>query len=183
MKLIFIYGAAAVGKLTVAKELARLTGFRLFHNHLTVDLVCAVFEFGTEPFVRLREQVWLTVFREAAKQNVSLIFTFAPERTVREHFIQDAIDVVKAEGGEISFVELTCATEERERRIENPSRSQFGKLNSLELYKELQRIRAFEFPELPNSGLSIDTTNREPADTARLIVESLALDNHPTMIA
>ena len=72
MKLIFIYGAAAVGKLTVARELARLTGFRLFHNHLTVDLVSAVFDFGTEPFVKLREQIWLKVFREAALGETSL---------------------------------------------------------------------------------------------------------------
>jgi hypothetical protein len=177
MKLIFIYGAAAVGKLTVARELASMTGFRLFHNHLTVDLVSAVFDFGTESFVKLREQIWLSVFREAALQQVSLIFTFAPERTVGERFIQDAIDAVREGGGDVSFVELTCDAGELERRIENPSRSQFGKLNSLELYKELQRVRAFEFPELPKSGVSIDTTNRKPSDTARLIVEALSLDS------
>ena len=94
MKLIFIHGAPAVGKLTIARELAGLTGLRLFHNHLTVDLVSAVFDFGTEPFVILREQIWLSVFREAAKHNISLIFTFNPENTVRERFIQDVIDDV-----------------------------------------------------------------------------------------
>jgi hypothetical protein len=175
MKLIFIYGRAAAGKLTVGSELAKLTGFRLFHNHLTVDLVNAVFDFGTEPFVRLREQIWLTVFREAAEQDVSLIFTFAPERTVRARFIQDAIDAVEKEGGEVHFVELTCDPDEMERRIENPSRSKFGKLNSLELYKELQRIKAFEFPELPKPAFTIDTTSREPLETARLIGEKLSL--------
>jgi hypothetical protein len=175
MKLIFIHGKAAVGKLTVASELAKLTGYRLFHNHLTVDLALAVFDFGTEPFVRLREQIWLAVFREAAEQNVSLIFTFAPERTVRVGFIQDALDAVQASGGEVLFVELTCAAEEIERRIENPSRSEFGKLSSLELYKELQQARAFEFPELPQAALSIDTSQREPKDSARLICEKLLL--------
>ena len=34
MKHLFLYGAPAVGKLTVAKELADLTGYKLFHNHL-----------------------------------------------------------------------------------------------------------------------------------------------------
>ena len=43
MQLVFIHGAPAVGKLTVARELAALTGFRLFHNHLTVDLAGSVF--------------------------------------------------------------------------------------------------------------------------------------------
>jgi tRNA uridine 5-carbamoylmethylation protein Kti12 len=36
VKLIFISGMPAVGKLTVAQELAKLTGYRPFHNHLTV---------------------------------------------------------------------------------------------------------------------------------------------------
>jgi replication-associated recombination protein RarA len=39
MKLILLYGPPAVGKLTIAKEIARLTGFKLFHAHLTSDLV------------------------------------------------------------------------------------------------------------------------------------------------
>ena len=42
MKLVVIYGAPGVGKLTTAKALAELTGFRLFHNHLSFDLVSAV---------------------------------------------------------------------------------------------------------------------------------------------
>ena len=40
MKLIFIYGLPATGKLTVAVELAAMTGYKLFHNHLVVDLLC-----------------------------------------------------------------------------------------------------------------------------------------------
>jgi hypothetical protein len=173
MTLIFIHGAPAVGKLTVARELARLTGFRLFHNHLTVDLVGAVFDFGTEPFVRLREEIWLSVFREAAQRHVSLIFTFAPERTVRGRFIQDTIDVVESAGGRVLFVELTCSPDEVERRMENPSRGSFGKLCSLEQYRELKQAGAFEFPPLPDGGLSLDTTHRTPTETAQLIADGL----------
>ena len=99
MKLVFLHGPPAVGKLTVARELAGLTGFRLFHNHLTVDLVSSLFSFGSEPFVLLREQIWLAAFGEAARQKVSLIFTFNPERTVRERFIKDAIEVVESADG------------------------------------------------------------------------------------
>ena len=40
MKLVILYGPPGVGKLTVGRELAARTGFKLFHNHLTVDLVC-----------------------------------------------------------------------------------------------------------------------------------------------
>lgn len=173
MKLVFLHGAPAVGKLTVARELARLTGFRLFHNHLTVDLVSSLFSFGSEPFILLREQIWLSAFGEAARQKVSFIFTFNPERSVRERFIQDAIAVVEAAGGKVIFVELTCDEEELERRIEDASRKEFGKLASVEQYRSLKDAGAFHFPKLPN-GLSLDTTNQLSADSARLISEYVA---------
>jgi hypothetical protein len=61
MRVVFIYGPVASGKLTVARALAERTGMALFHNHLVVDAVGAVFPFGSEAFVRLREQFWLAV--------------------------------------------------------------------------------------------------------------------------
>jgi hypothetical protein len=53
MKLVVIFGPPAVGKMTVGYELARLTGLRLFHKHMTIDLVLNFFEFGDERFLRL----------------------------------------------------------------------------------------------------------------------------------
>jgi hypothetical protein len=170
MKLVFIHGEPAVGKLTVARELAKLSGFRLFHNHLTVDLLSAVFDFGSAPFVMLREHIWLSVFREATLQNVSLIFTFNPERTVRDRFIQDTLDVVAKEGGQVVFVELICSEDELERRIADPSRNEFGKLSSVQQFRELKDAGAFLFPRLPD-GISLDTANQLPAATAELINE------------
>jgi len=42
MKLLFIYGRPAVGKLTVARAVAERTGGRLFHNHLAVNLALSL---------------------------------------------------------------------------------------------------------------------------------------------
>jgi hypothetical protein len=173
MKLIFLHGAPAVGKLTVAGKLAALTNFRLFHNHLAVDLVSSLFPFGSEPFVILREQIWLAAFAEAARSNVSLIFTFNPERTVRDSFVQETIDAVEGAGGQVVFVELTCAEAELERRIEDASRKEFGKLNSVEQYRSLKEAGAFHFAKLPN-GLSLDTTTSPATDTAQSISEYIA---------
>ncbi len=175
MNLVFLHGAPAVGKLTVARELVALTGYRLFHNHLTVDLVSAVFDFGTQPFVLLRERIWLSVFREAAVRSVSLIFTFAPERTVRREFITEAVRAVEEAGGKVLFVELTCDGGELERRIESPARESFGKLRSVELYRELIEAGVFQYPALTETALSLDTTSRQPEETARLIAEHFQL--------
>ena len=168
MKLIFLHGPPAVGKLTIGRELEALTGFGLFHNHLTVDLVSSLFLFGSEPFIRLREQVWLAAFAEAVRNDVSLIFTFAPEHTVRERFVQETIDLVVAGDGQVIFVQLTCSEEELDRRVEEASRKELGKLSSAEQYRSLREAGAFQFPKLPE-GLSLDTTSRSLAETAGLI--------------
>ena len=39
MKLVFILGDAAVGKMTVGQELMKITDLRLFHNHITIEPV------------------------------------------------------------------------------------------------------------------------------------------------
>ncbi len=39
MKLVMIFGNLAVGKMTVGQELAKITNFKLFHNHMTIEPV------------------------------------------------------------------------------------------------------------------------------------------------
>ena len=181
MKLIFIYGMPAVGKLTVARELARLTHLPLFHNHLVVDTVLSLFEFGSPPFVELREKIWLEMFKKAVESKLpGLLFTFAFDRTVSRSFIENLQQVVKAPNGEIFFVELTCEHNEQEKRLTDASRKTFGKLSSLELYRELNAAGAFVDPGIPSGGLTIDVTQRRPSDTAMMIARTLGLphDNH-----
>src|SRR5690349_6588669 len=101
MRLIFLYGQAASGKLTIARELAALTGFALFHNHLVVDAVVALFPFGSERFIRLREELWLRLFGEAAAAKQSLIFTFAPEPSVAEGFPTRVQQLIDRAGGKV----------------------------------------------------------------------------------
>jgi len=174
VKLIFLFGLPGVGKLTVGRELANLTGFKLFHNHLAVDLVGSVFEFGSQPFVELREKIWLAVFSEATAAGLSgLIFTFAFDRTVRSAFIEDTREVIESSGGEILFVELRCSTEELENRIEHVSRKKFGKLSDVEGFRQLKEAGAFVDPGIPEERLVVDTTSLSASDAANLIVGKL----------
>jgi hypothetical protein len=75
VRLVYLYGPPAVGKLTVARELAALTGFKLLHNHLTVNLVHALFPFGSPSFMRLVRQFRHEMVAEAAREGVDLIVT------------------------------------------------------------------------------------------------------------
>ena len=176
VKLIFLHGLPGVGKLTVARELAKLTGFGVFHNHLTVDLVGAVFEFGSRPFVELREKIWLEVFSQAAAANLSgLIFTFALDRSVGGGFIEKTREVIESAGGEVLFVELRCSKEELERRIEDASRRKFGKLSSAAWFRELEEKGAFAEPGMPAGRLVLDTTKLAASDAAGRIVNEFGL--------
>ena len=73
------------------------------------------------------------------------------------------------------FVALTCPNDELEQRIENPSRARFGKLSSSPLFRELQQAGAFLYPELPDSGLSIDTGQISPREAASQICSYFSL--------
>jgi len=175
LKLIFIYGLPATGKLTVARELSAITGYKLFHNHLAVDLLLSVFEFGSAPFVELREQIWLSVFEEACRNQLpGLIFTFAPEATVRPAFIDQAADAVTRNGGEVLFIQLVCPVEELKQRIDDPSRRQFGKLASVSLFEQLAAEGTFATPPMPQPRLSIDTSLCSPVQAANQIAQMLS---------
>ena len=176
MNLIFLFGFPGVGKLTVAQELSNLAGLKTFHNHLAVDLALSLFEFGSQPFVELREKVWLAAFAQAVEADLAgLIFTFAFDRSVRSSFIEKTKEIVESAGGEVLFVELTCSVPELERRIAQPSRQRFGKIGSVELFRELNEGGMFVDPGIPAERLTVDTTALFPTDAAKLIATKLTL--------
>jgi hypothetical protein len=177
MELVFIHGGAASGKLTTARALERLLGYPVFHNHLVVDLLLPIFPFGSGPFVRLREQFWLAVFEDAAIARRSITFTFAPENTVPAGFPARARSGVEQAGGRVCFVRLTVDEPEQERRLSNPSRSEFHKLTDLDTFRSL---RAQPAPEHPPVDLEIDTTTSPPERSAQRIADFFGLEPEQT---
>jgi len=176
MKLIFIYGPPGVGKLTVAQELANLTGYKLFHNHLAVDLVYAVFDFKTKPFVELREKIWMMVFQRAKEERVKgLIFTFAPEESVPDHFIPDVIKLIEDDQDTVNFVELTCDPGELRKRIVNPSRSKYAKGMSSDNVEKYYRRDYLIPPSVHERKFSIDNTKLSPGEAAIRIAKHYSL--------
>ncbi|HSY37641.1 MAG TPA: AAA family ATPase [Acidobacteriaceae bacterium] len=176
MRLLFLYGLPATGKHTVAQHLAALTGYKLFHNHLAVDLLLSVFDFGSQPFVDLREQIWLSVFDHAAATNLpGVIFTFAPERTVRPTFIPAALEVLARHHATVDFIELTCPLPELKQRLDNPSRQRFQKLTSTALFDQLHADGVFDASHMPTPRLTLDTSLHTPEAAAALIAQTLGL--------
>src|SRR5436190_2013325 len=67
MKLLFLHGAPAAGKLTIAKALLRLVPGRLMDNHAAIDLALTVFDFGAPGFWELVHDVRLSALDAAAR--------------------------------------------------------------------------------------------------------------------
>jgi DNA polymerase III delta prime subunit len=170
MNLVFIYGPPGVGKLTVARELARETGYKVFHNHVSIDCAETVFDFGTRPFGSVVGKIRLAVFEEAAREGVSLVFTFVyacPEDTP---FVERVCEMVEGHGGRVLFVRLVCAREELERRLPHPERARVGKMASLDTLREVTSRYDIFSPVPERESLSIDNTDLPPDEAARLIV-------------
>lgn len=170
MKLVFIYGPPASGKLTVARKVSEKTGLPLFHNHLIVDAVGSVFPFGTPNFMRLREKFWFETFEAAVEDGTSLVFTYMPEKSVTPDFAQRVCDLVTQNGGETVLVKLDLSREAQLSRIANADRGQFGKLRDADLLKA--NFEQFEqcISDMPKPDLIIDTQATDPDDAAQQIV-------------
>ncbi len=159
MKLIFLYGPPAVGKLTVARELAKLTNYKVFHNHLTFDLVESVFEFGSKPFNETVEKYRLSLIEAAARNKVGgVIFTIVYAKGHDEKFIRKVIRIVEKNKGEVNFVQLYCEHRELFKRLKEPSRKKFSKMKKTKTLREI--IHKYElFSSVPfTKNLVIDNT-------------------------
>ncbi|SRR5579864_4133140 len=171
MKLVFIYGPPASGKLTVAKELAKLTGFKLFHNHVSIQFVESLFEFGTKPFSRLTEKYRAEMLEEAAKEAIDTTFTFVYGKTTDDPFVRRVLRKVSAQGGEVCFVRLHCSMNELERRVSSKARKSLGKITNKKLLGDL--FKRFDLDaEVPfRPSLTIDTGTESPRKAAWTIAQ------------
>ena len=159
MKLLLILGPPAVGKMTVGREIARRSSFRLFHNHHTIEPLVEVFGYGTSPFAILNAEFRRRVIEESARHGLDLIFTFVWN-------MEDSADAAQVErlvapyagpGGQIVVVELLADLETRLARNRGEERLA-AKPTKRNVDWSEANLRAFESHQL-NSG-----TRRSPAD-------------------
>jgi shikimate kinase len=176
MRLVFLYGPPAAGKLTVGRELATLTGYRLFHNHLTFDLAREIFAIGSEPFQRLVDDLRLHVFTFAAQNGVpGLIFTFVYGSGIDDPFVRRTMSEMEASGAEVCFVQATCPIDELLSRVEDESRREYHKLASPEDLSALLESHDVLSPIPFVASFSVDTTRLTPVEAARAIAEHFRL--------
>ena len=173
MDLVYIYGPPAAGKLTVARELSRLTGYRLFHNHLSIDCVRPVFEFGTEPFWRLVHVIRESVMQEAAREGVDLIYTSVYSHPGDLGEVQRRFEAVESNGARVRLVQLIPSRGALMSRIERPDRVEMSKLASAEALAELLTVHDLFTPIPGRESLTIDNSEVPAEEVAARIAAAL----------
>lgn len=176
MILIFLHGPPASGKYTIGRELAALTGFELYHNHLVVDDVLQRHAFGSPEFIQARDHAWRTHLGAAARElHRRLIFTFSPENTVPQAFIDWLFREVPARNGHLHSVALQLGEEAIEARLAGEQRRGFRKLTDHALYRRLRDAGAFTRPIIPRSDLVLDSEHLSAVETAARIARHFHL--------
>ena len=190
MRLLFIFGAHAAGKMTVGQAVSRITPMKLFHNHMTIEPVIELFgTYNGAVTERLRQ----IVFEEFVKtDNYGLIFTFiwAFEEPHDTEYVRALTKLYEDAGAQVDFVELIAPQDVRliRNRTENRLKEKASKrdvaLSEARMLSTEERYRCVSEPGevceklgiAPERYLRIDNTNLSPEDAAEMIVRHFGYD-------
>src|SRR5216684_3048800 len=160
MKLVFLHGSPAVGKLTVAKALLSMVSGRLFDNHAAIDLARTIFDFGAPGFWELVHSVRCAAFDAAAERGLSLVvttFCYADPEDLPQY--EKFEEIMQRRGGELLPVFLHCSREQAARRVGNPDRVERRKLTSAAIL--MGDFDRYDFAPVPRADcLKLDTGAR-----------------------
>ena len=181
--LITIIGPPASGKAAIGQSLAELTGFRLFHNHMTAEPAAALFGWGTPMCGEAATEVRLALLSKALNhpRQPDIIFTFvwAFDQAADNQFMARLVQLFESSAQQVFFVELTASKQARIEREGTPLR-----LSLKPAKQDVGRARALhdvvdakhqmnsrgQFP-YPDRHIIIDTERQSPVGSAQLIAQ------------
>ncbi|GAA1935815.1 hypothetical protein [Kitasatospora viridis] len=185
--LLFVIGPAAVGKMTVGGAIAERTGFKLFHNHMTIEPLARLFGHGSPQFQRLNHGFREQILAEAAGSDLpGLVFTLVwafddPEDAA---LVERYTAPFRERGARILFLELTADQAVRlvrnageTRLAEKPSKRdlEWSNRNLVGMDAKHRLNSIDEFAHVPESHLLVDNTELAPAEVAERAVAYFGL--------
>ncbi|AZS15016.1 AAA family ATPase [Paenibacillus lutimineralis] len=186
MKLVILFGPQAVGKMTVGHELEKITNLKLFHNHMTIELVTPFFSYGSETGKRLVNLFREEIFEEVSKSDLpGLIFTYvwAFDLAGDWEYIDRISKKFESRGAEIYYVELEADLEERLERNKTPhrlehkptkrniTRSEQDLISTMEKYRLNSHVGEIQ----KSNYFRINNTNLSANEVAKIIKEKFEL--------
>ena len=164
MKVVLLHGAPASGKLTVAKILASQHGFKLFHNHLAVDLSLSIYnEFDEKDFHEFTDHIRRTALSKANELGVTyLVMTWVVCSKMHKQVVQDYLEFFKEENIQEFPVNLARSKNALLRRVVADDRKATHKISSKKLLAkyldecEYAPIQTLNSMIIDNSDLSAE---------------------------
>lgn len=178
MKFLIIHGPPAVGKLTVAKEIARITGMKLFDNHLTVNAVASVFGHAHDAYFRLLPRIRLAILEEAMQAEIDMVSTYVYNHArseVSSKYFEKIDDLFAHHDAQLLFLRLTCERAALDERVTNDERRLKGAINTVERLASYIDERDPDQPIPGRDSLTIDNTNLSPTEVAEAAIAHFGL--------
>ena len=183
MKLVFIFGDTASGKMTVGQELAKITDLRLFHNHMSIEPVIAVFGNYNRTAVNAFREAVFTEFAKSDRYGLIFTYLFAFDSPDDWAYIEHVKEIFAPYGTEFYYVELIAPQSVRlernrsERRLaEKPSKRDLEHSDLL-LLRADEDNRCVSLPgEIPwPNYLRIENENVSAEQAAKMIRDRFGL--------
>jgi len=132
VRLVYIHGPPAVGKLTIAKEVARLVPARLFNNHAPIDLAHTVFEHGAPGFWSFVASARVRVLEVSAKEDVPIVLMTSCDAEPHDRPAFETYEhVLKQYTAGMCPVFLHWSNAEMKRRVPSLDRKARGEISSV----------------------------------------------------
>lgn len=175
MKLIIVHGPPASGKLTISRALGEALGYRVLHNHLTVDLALEVYpEFGSNDFFDFVGNIRSLSIEKACENSLDgLIVTICYDTNLDKKVIRRWVKIVESHAGTVIPIYLKASESVLKSRVSNKSRIGSKKLQTTESLDSTLNKYNFGAIVEPNSFV-VDTENQSAGDTVREIIEKLS---------
>jgi predicted kinase len=182
--IIYLIGIPAVGKYTVAREIGRMTGARVVDNQLINTPVFSVIGYdGTDAFpfpqgasaqIEKIQRAVLTVIRDCCPPDASFVFTNVLDARAPgdKAWYRRVERLAKQREAGFFPVWLTCDAETIRRRKNTPERR--ARLKDIDLTTIPRWVEEFEVLRVQHpNALTLDTSQREPRQTAQRILKHL----------
>ncbi len=171
-QLIVLYGPPGVGKLTVSKELSKITGLETFHVHQVADLISSLFDTGTKEFAESFESVWFSLLEKLLDVNKEGVITTliygvqTLEGKKDDVFFSKVIATAENKNAEVFFVKLECSDEKLKERVASKGRESYKKLTDYKKVEEIRKKYKVDRKIPFTESIVIDTTNLTPSEAA-----------------
>ncbi len=175
MKLVILYGAPAVGKLSVAKAVAKIADIKIFDNHKIIDVIEPLVGRDNPRFQELIYRTHTDILKTAAAASTgNIITTFAYAANVPDdvRFMSELYEICESVGAQVYAVQLIAKEADLMLRVDEQSRKQYGKITNKKVMNDI--LKQYDFvTKFTPTAITLNTSKLTVAESAQYIIDKI----------